>query len=381
MDHKRIFILGAGASIDHSRNILPNIEYFFYRNPILKQHNGQYDSIHDYIKNTFYIDIYLERPTPKINIETVFTQLELDIENTQETKFFVARYNLLEFIQNTLTNLESTVPEIENSSYHILKNKLNKNDTIITFNWDTMLDNVLGRREILEYFSEQSSNTANYEKYQDNQYCNFASNLSGIRGPTWRRIGEGKPLIKWTGDEGYYFKMHGSVDWKYCENDMCKSHNNGYPILEANAKHICSECYEEMKPLLIPPVLNKQFRKYSLIRKIWNAAAREMEIADEIVIWGYSLPPTDFYSEWLLRRAKKPLGKLVLINPAIISGNPEKKRFNTTFINHFSRQFNLEPHSSNVEHYEYFSDYEQNMRVEQKYQVLLSKIRRRPSSR
>jgi hypothetical protein len=71
--------------------------------------------------------------------------------------------------------------------------------------------------------------------------------------------------------------------------------------------------------MIIPPVLKKEYRQYPLIRRIWNIASKEIESADEIIIWGYSLPPTDFLVFGLLRQARdKSLKRLILINPNIV---------------------------------------------------------------
>jgi hypothetical protein len=371
MADKRVFVLGAGASISHSKNISPNIESFFIKNDLTK--TKKYQIICAHIKDTFDIDIQSSKRMPKINIEKIFTQLELDIENSQNPDLLAVKSNFLQFIQETLTNLESTVPLTNNSDYSLFYEKLEKTDTVMTFNWDIMLDDEMGRKPILEHYLLQRSNPKQ-ELHKDKQYYNFILYLSGIRGMTWNAFGQGKPLLKWRGDQGYYLKMHGSVDWKYCDNDICKSSTNVFPVLEVNGEHhICSECYEEMKPLLLPPVLNKQYRRYSLIRKIWNAAAREMEIADEIVIWGYSLPPTDFYSEWLLRQANKSKIKSVsLIDPKVLKGLSREKSnrtINTTFVRKFSDIFQLDFWSPKLKYYENFEDYLNNITIEDKWGI------------
>ena len=43
-----------------------------------------------------------------------------------------------------------------------------------------------------------------------------------------------------------------------------------------------------------------------------------MKEARELVIWGYSLPPTDFYSQWLFRQAPPHrLERVRIINPEV----------------------------------------------------------------
>jgi NAD-dependent SIR2 family protein deacetylase len=369
---KRVFVLGAGASISHSNKTSPDVEGFFVKNKLnTPPQQARYKAIHDHIENTFHVDIFSERPAPKINIETIFTQLELDIENSQTPSFLTAKKELLGFIQEALSNLQSSVPYNNKSDYYLLWNKLKKNDTLITFNWDTMLDNAMGREAVLDYYLSPISKPGSTE-FEQYKYFNFVTDFSGIRGMTSNRFGQGRPLLKWVGDKGYYFKMHGSVDWRYCDNEICKSSNSGFPVLEVNDRHICSECYEEMKPLIIPPVLNKQLRKYSLIRKMWSAAAREMKIADEIVIWGYSLPPTDFYSEWLLRQGDKSKIRVSLINPSVVTGklNRPGRNIRTSFVKRFAEIFQLDINSPQLGLYENFEDYRGKQTIQDKYKIL-----------
>jgi hypothetical protein len=103
-----------------------------------------------------------------------------------------------------------------------------------------------------------------------------------------------------------------------------------------------------------------------MIRKIWNLAIEQISVADEIIIWGYSLPPTDFYAYWLLKNTNKMCSKFVLINPGAINRNKDKK--NLTFLKPFRDVFSWVD-KSRTELYEYFKDYYAKRDIYEKYNI------------
>lgn len=362
---KRVFILGAGASISHSKEIFPSIDGFFCKAleyEIIKP-DEKLNDLSEYIKKAFGLDFYKKRASRKINIEKVFTQLEIEIEKTQSSGYITIKEKLLELIKAILINLGNRVDD-DSTDYKKFKNQLRETDTIITFNWDILLDDILGAKRYKKILDK------NNEKIESIQYHTFISYLTALGEMTDTRVAVNLPIKEkeWQEGFGFYLKMHGSIDWRYCDNEMCRGYGKGFPVLDSKESYICSECYEPMNILLIPPVLNKQYRKYSLVRKIWNLAAKEIELADSIVIWGYSLPPTDFYSEWLLRNARKSIKALTLINPSVVKGKKEKK-INKSFVNHFKNIFKNSLKKDSIRLYENFSDYLNNFNIYKKYGI------------
>ncbi len=73
-----------------------------------------------------------------------------------------------------------------------------------------------------------------------------------------------------------------------------------------------------MSRLIVPPTLSKGINSAPTIRRIWTVADQQLGAASDLVIWGYGLPATDFYSAWLLRRSNAiPLDSFTLINPEV----------------------------------------------------------------
>ncbi len=273
------------------------------------------------------------------------------------------RDQLLKLIQSILTELADGIKKVE-GDLHKFANLLLSSDTILNFNWDLLLDNILSREKFLKRIYQNEDTNIDVH----NIYYKFLWKLS-----LWGRnlideIGLRPPYLNWNNADGYYLKLHGSIDWVFCNNELCRGFGEGIPIEKIQEKYYCSSCHESMYPLLIPPVLNKQYRKYHLIRRIWNTALKEIENVTDLIIWGYSLPETDFYSIWLLRNARQSIKTLVLINPSVIKGKKDKK-INKEFVNHFTKIFKGNLKKDSIKLYEAYEDYLKNITAYEKYGI------------
>ena len=171
---------------------------------------------------------------------------------------------------------------------------------------------------------------------------------------------------------GYYLKLHGSVDWYFCNNHLCRAYSLVFPVNDYFNDNFCAECHKKLRPMLIPPILNKPYNQYSGIQKLWGTALRKIERCTELIIWGYSLPPTDFNSSWLLRHARMAR-KISIINPDCMlksKSNQSAKslRMNRIFLENFNSIFGANTDlNAKLETYEMFPDYFENMSIERKY--------------
>lgn len=170
--------------------------------------------------------------------------------------------------------------------------------------------------------------------------------------------------------EGYYLKLHGSIDWVYCPNRDCSSYSKVFAVDQLDKKHYCFECGSEVQYLIVPPVLNKNFRNIPFMKKLWNFARNEIRIADEVVIWGYSLPSTDFYSKWLFRQTKEKLKSVSIIDPECyqrLKGKSQYQRNLKQFLNPFLELFEHKVGKNKLEYYENFADYHKGVNFAEKY--------------
>ena len=186
----------------------------------------------------------------------------------------------------------------------------------------------------------------------------------GLRFDTYKHMNVNTPYTDYDNSVGYYLKLHGSVDWVFCLNNSCRAYNRVYPIIDTVKDNFCSDCHEKMDYLIIPPVLYKQYKSYPFIQLLWNVAKNEMQIADEIIIWGYSIPPTDFYSNWLLRQARKNVKSMKVIDPACVK--KDKKEINEDFNNKFYEIYKNCLEEEDFKFYYNFEDFLEDKRIEER---------------
>ena len=265
--------------------------------------------------------------------------------------------NTVSLIRHVIANLQKEIDE--NGDYKRFKDALWESDTIITFNWDTMLDDILGRKEILNDRKRWT---------EHNQYANFIMNLSGWKETTYKHMTVEPPEKEFDFTNGYLLKLHGSVDWFQCKNTECRAYNKAFPILDFESIYYCSECRSRLIPIIIPPVLYKKYNEYLIIQTLWNMANDEVSNADEIIIWGYSLPPTDFHANWLLRQVDYTVKALTIINPSTIRQS-DTPTYNYTYLKHILSPIEHKLDESEIFIYENIDDYFNRITVDMKYSL------------
>lgn len=194
---------------------------------------------------------------------------------------------------------------------------LKPDDSIISFNWDTIADETLARLGIT-------------------QYKNYLAIMA-----------EDKIHLRKYYDKGLFLKLHGSLNWVTCQNKSCKDYgkpriplkkNGELPLLVSSDFDRCPICKgKEIKTFIIPPVSNKFIDKDSFMRKLWMIAEDKILRAKRIIFVGYSFPRTDFYTEWLFRQIHFLTGNkpdIIVVNPEMYKrGSQVKKRYKTIFKN------------------------------------------------
>jgi hypothetical protein len=363
MDSKRVYILGAGSSIGHTKGQLPGASNFARKAEEIWGNDGRFKEFFEFRRNQ--VGDKLLNTDVELDIESLFTFLEIEIKRNNSAQLLMVREQLLKLIREVLFAKDKATEEKGNGEYYQFYKALDENDTIVTFNWDILLDDVLCRKSCLMSFSPLFKN-------EDHQhYWRFLYKLSGRSYLDWKGHLSFPELLRLRElSGGYYLKLHGSVDWFYCYNPDCKQFNNVYPKSDLKDRIFCDECREGMNTLIIPPTLNKTYSEYPFIRRIWNIAADEMKDAEEIVIWGYSLPPTDFHASWLLRQVQAArLRKLVLINPSVITHPDGKRKIDKNFVKRFYGMFSNKLEKNSLELFENFGDFVAGANVLKKHNL------------
>ena len=376
---KTVFILGAGASCGHSNGEFPLVNDIFKvakRSRVTSYKDDEnkilpiFECVDLYIKKNFNKNILNIRQ--KLDIEDILTNLEIDIEKTKSNDLQIIRDRVIKIILitfNILTKRSYQYPK--SSEYDLFFNQLEDNDTIITYNWDLLLDNILDREKII-------SNIKNLGQVEDGilkkQYLRMLTDLSAYRDLSWDRTSA--PYKKYH-SKGYYLKLHGSIDWLYCPNENCGLYSKVFPVKNIVDEYKCNECSSKMKRLIIPPILNKNYSSFPFVKKLWNIALEEFQSADKLVIWGYRLPPTDFYNKWLFRQKSDKLKKVSIINPECFNKIKNSKlQRNMIFLEPFLDIFKSSKTATEISYYENYSDYINNIKYFERYSKNIGFVRR-----
>lgn len=364
----RVFVLGAGASKAYDASPT-NV-----RMPVAKDFFGTFDrlaisgnpwvlqeGILGYIsaKGVANPHAYLRSG---LDIEAFHSEVEADLtvalrsSDPIEWYFPLRAYNELVFL------FCSTINEIQNGpssrSHRTLARMLKRDDAVITFNWDTLMDRALA--------AETCWSVA--DGYGTTPRCIFDDGWKPVDTPANERIA---PLL---------LKLHGSTNWltAYLTPDrrggMTLTHEldpatlhvfqqstapyacyagrymgayqpmsygyyppnlTGIPGLSAPPGEVFVRSRQKVPwkpegtapneglvsmPLIIPPVRRKSYGMFgSLFGGLWERAERLLSVADELVVIGYSFPETDTRSDDLFVRAfmrRDTMPRVILVDPS-----------------------------------------------------------------
>jgi NAD-dependent SIR2 family protein deacetylase len=244
---------------------------------------------------------------PHLGLESVMTAISLENElfmklpclfgyREPSTYLPTQLAPLLELIANTISEALLGPPC---SKHRKLAESLGRGDIVISYNYDTLMDNAL----------------RNCGKLSDNGYLLPFEKVSSSG--TWERPDDKASEIT-------LLKLHGSLNWMRCTN--CDSNlMMRYEKMgrwETSIPKICPKCGLSggyLERLIVPPLLTKDYSDHA-INYLWREASmRISRNVHEIVAIGYSLPATDFASETLLRTglgfSRQKEIPLTLVNP------------------------------------------------------------------
>jgi hypothetical protein len=171
-----------------------------------------------------------------------------------------------------------------------LVQSLEAKDTVITFNYDCVLDHALRRHGA--------------GKWSTRYGYTFPTDYAIENEDAW----DADPPANASTKSVHVLKMHGSLNWQVSEGDdhhikmKRRLHRtNGIP-----------------KFTVIPPVWNKLAMDQHLFKVLWQNAERAIRNARHIAVVGFSFTPTDLHVQSLFRvaLAKSNLKTLVIANPS-----------------------------------------------------------------
>lgn len=231
-------------------------------------------------------------------MESFFTQLEslnefyssLKIDRgprVRSYEFHLQRFP--EYLAAIFRSLRAITPSFHCSHHQQLAKALRAGDTVISFNYDCIMDSAL--REI----SGKSWDASRGYGFNIQDGAEHWHDHSG-RGRT-------------ASNSIQLLKVHGSLNWKR------SAQNPAVIALREDAYEDGSRASNEV----VPPVWNKRVSDDKVLSEIWKGARDSLRSGPVLVVIGYSVPETDLLSQVLLRVATSESGKnlshLIMVNP------------------------------------------------------------------
>lgn len=268
-------------------NVLDNALGFNF-NP--EDINSQYYAILYSLKNDVRIAIKEEKIA--VNLEDIFTSFD----KSMLTKEYLHKYTYTQMdeVRFAITSLfiyyfskcvqshDYNHEDYKNFFRFIQKTRTSEPITIITTNWDTLIEEYCSRMGITYdycfYHPYTSQNTPEVAK----------SKVSLI-------------------------KIHGSINWLKCLRCGGISVYNGAEAAaslfkDGVAEH-CNICGEKedmasptLQPEIITPTMMKAFTS-QVYSNLWGTASRELQKSSHLVFVGYSLPIADFDFRYMLQKS------------------------------------------------------------------------------
>ncbi|MBW1479435.1 hypothetical protein AT945_04055 [Campylobacter jejuni] len=219
----------------------------------------------------------------------------------------------------------NTTIDRNNNDIVILSQYINENRcTCITLNYDLLLEEMLfltKKYESYDVFYKIPIKQINERKKTKSIGFNFYQSNSN------KEINKSPEIIK----------LHGSINW-YCDQVYQNSQIYSYSAYKEgmyyNIERYSDELFIDLKPLIIPPILDKTNNyNHILLQSLWRKAFRAIRNAKNIYIYGFSFPMTDLSVVYLFQsalRLNKNDYKIYIVNTESNIEN-KKKRYNEIF--------------------------------------------------
>lgn len=203
--------------------------------------------------------------------------------------------------------------------------------SIITTNWDILLDNSL-----FELTRNETDSICNGDyKMGPIAVVDYCCYISSLEDNDYI-----KPGLLALGRKGYnikYLKLHGSMNWLHCP--VCQRLYVGFGEKIMFNEESCKHCKKNFKldtesiklrsNLLLPTFL-KDMRNIQ-IQLVWQNAGVDLSEATKIVFIGYSLPAADFEIRQLLSRFVRKDAEIDVVLHPEHSSSTEEKQYRTFF--------------------------------------------------
>lgn len=278
----KVYFLGAGATKAVAKDAPLNDEIL--ETALLE---SRYDDISEELEEikTFLKKVFHEKENniPRLGdilsfIDFSLREKTISIKNYYYEDFIKIRNS---FVRLIATVLKNNLENLDSSATVDFVNKINDSDSIISTNYDIVIDNALLSR----------LNNTNYgAKIRENIYP-----VPHADGTT--RAGRKIDMLLNQGPIKL-LKLHGSLNWLYCpkcdEIDITLNAKGAAEYLNKEYEILCLNqyCTSNYEPLIVTPTKFKIYEN-RILNKIWEISRECISKTDEIIFIGYSLPEAD----------------------------------------------------------------------------------------
>lgn len=306
MTSETVYVIGAGFSkgmgLPASKDFVSS-DSFEYLKEKLKDDSLCVEKIKN-LQN--YVQFRIENKYCDENIESVLNHVAtakyLDMESMTENTNYSADNifdDLLWYIARSIK--EKTFDDkitIPNEYSVFLASVYENKDTLITFNYDLLLEAILGSLGHGYSYGIDEKNTDN---------------------------------------EQLILKLHGSLNWGLCEKCGPVDVFDNILTFEKDSTVSCPLCQQNItSPLLVPPVIYKDsyYNEQPLVRESWSLANEALSQTKKIVFIGFSMAQDAYVAELFKLSLNMNLNddlKCLIVNPTC---SPElKARYGSVLVN------------------------------------------------
>lgn len=330
-----VFVFGAGASVADGallqREVLPVIDRAL-SSGFLGSKSAQL--VTEFIKSNFDLS---DSSYP--SLEAVFGYIDYFLTK-KESLGGPYSTQAISSVRDTLVRLIHHVIDVhskKHGTYRKFWKKVssgNRNVSIITMNYDTMLDDAFGILYSREAFIDYCIEFMNYSKV-----C--ASTLPFVH---WWWVNPRKVVTVW-GDANpapiKIIKIHGSLNWKFCnccnrvlltpwQTDIDVPSDGFKGRISPNVENLDGAEFDLVCPFdgtrfdtfIVPPSHIKQLN-HPAINNLLDEGAIEVRAAKHLVFVGYSFPQADVHIKALFKKNLRSRIPITVVDPFL---NPEIER-------------------------------------------------------
>lgn len=305
-----VFVLGAGFSKAFARNAPLGIHDYGIKR--LRSKVARLKRARD------LLDAEVEREHGRINVERLLTRLDsnapFDAADAREAERRVLREHLVDELLGAVRGIRLDTGAgdlLQQFATRVTAQRI----TLITFNYDDLLDNAL----------EQVPSTGGFPPWDP--WTGYGFSCMSAYGLI--RPGDGEYCV-FPADRSPFclLKLHGSLTWRRQRGMIPQPGGDSvvhWTRLERSRREdketALVEGLVEPREVVVPPILNKTaLAEWPVLQVVWDLALQELRNATEVTFLGYSMPATDVAAQWLFGEAlRRPTRSIDPVNIRVVA--------------------------------------------------------------